>query len=79
MRSVRCSRGAGPAPAAFAHQFERWVSEDGDAGKERAVRITGIPLKRRWLFTRNAHAIGEVATAALAVSDEIWASQTTSG
>ena len=24
----------GPHPAAFAHQFERWVSEEGPAGKE---------------------------------------------
>ena len=43
----------GPHPAAFAHQFERWVSEDGEAGKERAVENYRHSIQARLtLYTR---------------------------
>ena len=28
----------GPHPAAFAHQFIKWVDEDGDLGREKAMQ-----------------------------------------
>ena len=49
----------GPHPAAFAHQFERWVSEDGDAGKERAIENYRHSIEAALAFVHEgqAHAI----------------------
>ena len=64
----------GPHPAAFAHQFERWVSEDGEAGKERAVENYrhSIQAALEFVHEGKAHAIGEVGRPHWPVSDEIW-------
>lgn len=64
----------GPHPAAFAHQFERWVSEDGEAGKERAIENYRHSIEAALDFVHEgqAHAIGEVGRPHWPVSDEIW-------
>ena len=65
----------GPHPAAFAHQFERWVSEEGDAGKQRAVENYrhSIDAALSLIHEGKAHAIGEVGRPHWPVSDEVWA------
>ena len=64
----------GPHPAAFAHQFERWVSEDGEQGKERAVENyrASIDAAMAFLDEGEAHAIGEVGRPHWPVSNEVW-------
>lgn len=65
----------GPHPAAFAHQFERWMKEEGDAGKERAVENYrhSIDAALHYVNEGVAHAIGEVGRPHWPVSDEVWA------
>ena len=64
----------GPHPAAFAHQFENWVSTDGAEGKERAVTNYrhSIDAALPFLEDGQAHAIGEVGRPHWPVSDDIW-------
>ena len=64
----------GPHPAAFAHQFERWVSDEGSAGKERAVENYrhSIEAALALVHEGHAHAIGEVGRPHWPVADEIW-------
>jgi TatD-related deoxyribonuclease len=64
----------GPHPAAFAHQFERWVSADGEAGKERAVENYrhSIEAALHYVHEGQAHAIGEVGRPHWEVSEAIW-------
>ncbi len=64
----------GPHPAAFAHQFIKWVDEDGDLGRERAIQNyrDSIDEAVRFYHDGRAHAIGEVGRPHWKVSDEIW-------
>ena len=64
----------GPHPAAFAHQFERWVVEEGQSGRERAVQNYrhSIDAALHFVHEGQAHAIGEVGRPHWPVSDEIW-------
>jgi TatD-related deoxyribonuclease len=64
----------GPHPAAFAHQFVKWVEQDGDIGKERAIENyrQSIDAALHFVNEGQAHAIGEVGRPHWAVSDEIW-------
>ena len=64
----------GPHPAAFAHQFERWVSEDGDAGKERAIENYRHSIEAALAFVHEgqAHAIGMTRDAAALVYFALW-------
>ena len=64
----------GPHPAAFAHQFDRWMKEEGEAGKERAVANyrNSIDAALAFVHEGEAHAIGEVGRPHWKVSDEIW-------
>ena len=64
----------GPHPAAFAHQFQRWVDEEGEAGRERAVQNYrhSIEAALHFVHEGQAHAIGEVGRPHWPVSDEIW-------
>ena len=64
----------GPHPAAFAHQFGRWMKEEGEAGKERAVANyrNSIDAALAFVHEGEAHAIGEVGRPHWKVSDEIW-------
>ena len=64
----------GPHPAAFAHQFERWVGAEGEAGKERAVETYRHSIEAALAFVHEgqAHAIGEVGRPHWPVSDEVW-------
>ncbi|NDA08745.1 MAG: hypothetical protein EBZ18_04975 [Alphaproteobacteria bacterium] len=60
--------------AAFAHQFVKWVEQDGDFGKERAIENyrQSIDAALHFVNEGQAHAIGEVGRPHWAVSDEIW-------
>ncbi|MGB1679052.1 MAG: TatD family hydrolase [Poseidonia sp.] len=64
----------GPHPAAFAHQFERWVAEDGEVGKERAIENYrhSIDAALHFVHEGQAHAIGEVGRPHWEVSQDIW-------
>lgn len=64
----------GPHPAAFAHQFQRWVENDGEAGRERAVENYrhSIEAALHFVHEGQAHAIGEVGRPHWPVSEEIW-------
>lgn len=64
----------GPHPAAFAHQFERWVSQEGEAGRERAVENYrhSIEAALHFVHEGQAHAIGEVGRPHWQVSEAIW-------
>ena len=64
----------GPHPAAFAHQFIKWVQEDGEAGKEKAMENyrDSIDEAVNFYHEGQAHAIGEVGRPHWEVSDEIW-------
>ena len=64
----------GPHPAAFAHQFQRWVDEEGEAGRERAVQNYrhSIEAALHFVHEGQAHAIGEVGRPHWPVSDDIW-------
>lgn len=64
----------GPHPAAFAHQFERWVEQEGDAGRERAVENYrhSIDAALHFVHEGQAHAIGEVGRPHWPVSSAIW-------
>lgn len=64
----------GPHPAAFAHQFERWVTEEGEAGKERAIENYrhSIDAALHFVHEGQAHAIGEVGRPHWEVSRDIW-------
>jgi len=64
----------GPHPAAFAHQFIKWVEEDGKAGKEKAMENyrDSIDEAVKFYHEGQAHAIGEVGRPHWEVSDEIW-------
>mgnify|MGYP001312709942 FL=1 len=64
----------GPHPAAFAHQFIKWVEEDGEAGKEKAMENyrDSIDEAVNFYHEGQAHAIGEVGRPHWEVSDEIW-------
>jgi TatD-related deoxyribonuclease len=64
----------GPHPAAFAHQFIKWVEEDGEAGKEKAMENyrDSIDESVNFYHEGQAHAIGEVGRPHWEVSDEIW-------
>jgi TatD-related deoxyribonuclease len=52
----------GPHPAAFAHQFERWVAEDVVSGEEKAINNYrhSIDAALECIDEGEAHAIGEV-------------------
>ena len=64
----------GPHPAAFAHQFIRWMDEDEDNGAERACENyrDSIDAALEFLHEGKAHAIGEVGRPHWPVSDEVW-------
>ena len=64
----------GPHPAAFAHQFIKWVDEDGDLGREKAMQNYRDSIDEAVAFYHEgkAHAIGEVGRPHWEVSDEIW-------
>jgi len=64
----------GPHPAAFAHQFERWVVEDGEAGRERAVQNYrhSIEAALHFVHEGQAHALGEVGRPHWPVSQDVW-------
>lgn len=64
----------GPHPAAFAHQFEKWVGEDGKNGAEKAVENyrSSIDAALELIHQGKACAIGEVGRPHWPVSDEIW-------
>ncbi|MEC7178002.1 MAG: TatD family hydrolase [Candidatus Thermoplasmatota archaeon] len=64
----------GPHPAAFAHQFIKWVDEDGDFGREKAMQNYRDSIDEAVAFYHEgkAHAIGEVGRPHWEVSDEIW-------
>ncbi|HJM55477.1 MAG TPA: TatD family hydrolase [Poseidonia sp.] len=64
----------GPHPAAFAHQFERWVGEEGDLGEERAITNYrhSIDAALEFISEGKAHAIGEVGRPHWPVDDRIW-------
>ena len=64
----------GPHPAAFAHQFEAWLDEDGEAGAERAMANyrDSIDAAMELVHEGKAHAIGEVGRPHWPVSDRIW-------
>ena len=65
----------GPHPAAFAHQFIKWMEEDGDKGIERACENyhDSIDAALEFVQEGQAHAIGEVGRPHWDVSDELWA------
>ncbi|MDG1539199.1 MAG: TatD family hydrolase [Candidatus Poseidonia sp.] len=52
----------GPHPAAFAHQFERWVAEDVVSGEEKAINNYrhSIDAALEFIDEGEAHAVGEV-------------------
>ena len=64
----------GPHPAAFAHQFIRWMDEDQENGAERACENyrDSIDAALEFLHEGKAHAIGEVGRPHWPVSDEVW-------
>ena len=64
----------GPHPAAFAHQFEAWLDEDGEAGAERAMANyrDSIDAAMELINEGKAHAVGEVGRPHWPVSDRIW-------
>ena len=64
----------GPHPAAFAHQFIKWVDEDGDLGREKAMQNYRDSIDEATAFYHEgkAHAIGEVGRPHWEVSNEIW-------
>ena len=64
----------GPHPAAFAHQFIKWMEEDGDKGIERACENyrNSIDAALEFVQEGQAHAIGEVGRPHWDVSDEVW-------
>ncbi len=64
----------GPHPAAFAHQFIKWVDEDGDLGREKAMQNYRDSIDEAAAFYHEgqAHAIGEVGRPHWKVSHEIW-------
>jgi len=64
----------GPHPAAFAHQFIKWIEEDKEGGAERACENyrDSIDSALEFLHEGKAHAIGEVGRPHWPVSDEIW-------
>ncbi|MBQ70109.1 MAG: hypothetical protein CMA65_01285 [Euryarchaeota archaeon] len=63
----------GPHPAAFAHQFERWVSEDEESGEERATTNYrhSIDAALEFINEGKAHAIGEVGRPHWPVSERV--------
>ena len=63
----------GPHPAAFAHQFERWVSEDEELGEERATTNYrhSIDAALEFISEGKAHAIGEVGRPHWPVSERV--------
>ena len=64
----------GPHPAAFVHQFERWVNEDGENGRDRAVENYrhSIDAALHFVHEGEAHAIGEVGRPHWPVAEEVW-------
>lgn len=64
----------GPHPAAFAHQFEAWLQEDGEHGAERAMENyrDSIDAALELVHEGKAHAIGEVGRPHWPVSDRVW-------
>ena len=64
----------GPHPAAFAHQLQRWMEEEGEEGEERASTNYRHSIDAALEFYREgqAHAIGEVGRPHWPVSDKIW-------
>tara|TARA_Y100001978_G_scaffold92181_1_gene82505 strand:- start:1157 stop:1840 length:684 start_codon:yes stop_codon:yes gene_type:complete len=64
----------GPHPAAFAHQFIKWVEQDGNSGRERAIQNYRVSVDEavRFYHDGEAHAVGEVGRPHWRVSDEIW-------
>ena len=59
---------------AFAHQFIKWVDEDGDLGREKAMQNyrDSIDEAAALYHEGKAHAIGEVGRPHWEVSNEIW-------
>ena len=64
----------GPHPAAFAHQFIKWVEQNGNSGRERAIQNYRVSVDEavRFYHDGEAHAVGEVGRPHWRVSDEIW-------
>ena len=64
----------GPHPAAFTHQFIKWVEQDGNSGRERAIQNYRVSVDEavRFYHEGKAHAVGEVGRPHWRVSDEIW-------
>lgn len=63
----------GPHPAAFAHQFERWVGEEEESGEERATTNYrhSIDAALEFIGEGKAHAIGEVGRPHWPVSERV--------
>ena len=64
----------GPHPAAFAHQFEAWLEEDGERGAERAMENyrNSIDAAMELIHEGKAHAVGEVGRPHWPVSERVW-------
>ena len=64
----------GPHPAAFAHQFEAWLNEDGESGAERAMENyrNSIDAAVELVHEGKAHAVGEVGRPHWRVNDRVW-------
>ena len=64
----------GPHPAAFAHQFIKWVQEDPTLGEQKAIENyrNSIDEALKFFHEGQAHAIGEVGRPHWQVSSEIW-------
>ncbi|MDE0857227.1 MAG: TatD family hydrolase [Candidatus Poseidoniaceae archaeon] len=64
----------GPHPAAFAHQFQAWLEEDGEHGAERAMTNyrDSIDAALELIHQGVAHAVGEVGRPHWPVSDRVW-------
>lgn len=64
----------GPHPTAFAHQFEKWVLEDGEEGKQQAVNNyrDSIDAALPFIEEGEAHAVGEVGRPHWPVSPDVW-------
>lgn len=64
----------GPHPAAFAHQFENWVTQLGEEGEEKAIENYrhSIDAALHFVHEGQAHGIGEVGRPHWPVSSEVW-------
>ena len=64
----------GPHPAAFAHQFEKWLEDKGESGIELAIENYwySIDAAMSFIHENQAVALGEVGRPHWEVSDQMW-------